>query len=117
MQDKGERVAEAEAVLAAFKAELVVGLACDRPASGDRQRGQAGAASGEWAAQLLDEDVSEFFPDELALVLNCSRAAATQLWEHSTPLRRRLHNLRCSPLWRWAKTSASALTCHGWSGR
>ena len=77
-------------MLAAFKAELVVGLAADRPASGDRQRGQTGAASGEWAAQLLDEDVSEFFPDELALVLNCSRTAATQQWERSTTLRRRL---------------------------
>ena len=85
-----QRVEEAEAVLAAFKAELVVGLATDRPASDDRQRGQVGAASGEWAAQLLDEDVSEFFPDELALVLNCSRTAATQLWERSTTLRRRL---------------------------
>jgi hypothetical protein len=85
-----QRVAEAEAVLAAFKAELIVALATDRPASGDRRRGQTGAASGEWAAQLLDADVSEFFPDELALVLNCSRAAATQLWERSTTLLRRL---------------------------
>jgi len=76
-----QRVEQAEAVLAAFKAELVVGLAADRPAGGDRRRGQTGAASGEWAAQLLDADVSEFFPDELALVLNCSRAGATQLWE------------------------------------
>jgi hypothetical protein len=41
-----QRVAEAEAVLAAFKAELVVGLAVDRPASDDRRRGQRGAASG-----------------------------------------------------------------------
>jgi hypothetical protein len=85
-----QRIEEAEAVLAAFKAELVVGLAEDRPASGDRQRGQVGAASGQWAAQQLDEDVSEFFADELALVLNCSRAAATQLWERSTTLLRRL---------------------------
>ena len=61
-----QRVEQVEAVLAAFKAELVVGLAVDRPASDDRRRGQVGAASGEWAAQLLDEDVSEFFPDELA---------------------------------------------------
>ena len=42
-----------------------------RPAGdGDRRRGQPGAASGEWAAELLDAGVSEFFPDELALVLN-----------------------------------------------
>ena len=67
-----------------------MGLATDRPACDDRQRGQVGAASGEWAAQLLDEDVSEFFPDELALILNCSRAAATQLWERSTTLLQRL---------------------------
>ena len=85
-----QRVAQAKSVLAAYEAELVVGLASDRPASGDRRRGQVGAASGEWAAQLLDEDVSEFFADELALILNCSRARATQQWEWSTTLRRRL---------------------------
>ncbi len=85
-----QRIEQAESALAAFKAELVVGLATDRPASGDRRCGQVGAASGEWAAQQLDEDVSEFFADELALVLNCSRAAATQLWERSTTLLRRL---------------------------
>jgi hypothetical protein len=85
-----QRVEEAEAALAAFKAELLVGLAADRPAADDRQRGQVGAASGEWAAQLLDEGVSEFFPDELALIMNCSRTAATQLWERATTLLRRL---------------------------
>ncbi len=85
-----ELVAVAEAQLAAFKAELVVGLATDRPARDDRQRGEVGAASGEWAAQLLDEGVSEFFPDELALILNCSRAAATQLWERAATLLQRL---------------------------
>jgi hypothetical protein len=85
-----QRVEEAESVIAAFKAELVVGLAADRPASDDRQRGQVGAASGEWAAELLDEDVSEFFPDELAQILNCSRAGATQQWERSTTLLNRL---------------------------
>jgi hypothetical protein len=85
-----QRVQEAESVLAGYKAELVVGLAGDRPASDDRQRSQPGAASGEWAAALLDEDVSEFFTDELAVILNCSRAGATQLWEWATTLRRRL---------------------------
>jgi Domain of unknown function (DUF222) len=83
-------VTEAEGQLAAFKAELVVGLAADRPATDDRRTGQPGAASGEWAAQQMDESVSEFFPDELALILNCSRAEATQLWERSSTLRSRL---------------------------
>ena len=100
-----ELVAEAEAQLAAFKAELVAGLATDRPARDDRQRGEVGAASGEWAAQLLDEGVSEFFPDELALILNCSRAAATQLWERS---RRCCSGCRRpGPRWRTG----------GWTGR
>ena len=83
-------VERAESALAAFKAELVVGLAEDRPARDDRTRGQVGAASKAWAAGQLDEDTSEFFADELALTLNCSRTAATGLWEQSTTLLRRL---------------------------
>src|SRR3954470_5993462 len=85
-----QRVQEAEAMLAGYKAELVVGLAADRPATVDRRRGQVGAASEEWADDVLDEDVSEFFADELAMVLNCSRTAATLQWEHSTTLLKRL---------------------------
>ena len=85
-----QRIAEIEAQLAAFKAELVVGLAADRPASHDRRSGRPGAASGEWAAELLDASVSEFFPDELALILNCSRADATVLWERCSTLLLRL---------------------------
>src|SRR3954466_999793 len=85
-----QRVQQVESVLAAYKAELVVGLAADRPATVDRRRGQTGAASERWADDLLDEDVSEFFADELAMILNCSRTAATQLWEQCTTLRRRL---------------------------
>jgi hypothetical protein len=84
------RVQEAKSMLAAFEAELVVGLAQDRPATVDRRRGQVGAASEEWADDQLDEDVSEFFADELAMIVNCSRTAATQQWEHATTLCRRL---------------------------
>jgi Domain of unknown function (DUF222) len=84
------RVEQVEAELAAFKAELIVGLAEQRPAWADRRAGQPGAASGEWAAELLDGEVSEFFPDELALVLHCSRAAATRRWEAAATLVRRL---------------------------
>lgn len=84
-----QRVEQAKSVLAAYETELVVGLAWDRPSRDDR-RGQPGAAAGEWAGDVLDEDVSEFFADELALVLNCSRTAATLLWETSATLLRRL---------------------------
>jgi len=85
-----QRVQQAESMLAGYKAELVAGLAADRPATVDRRRGQTGAASEQWADDLLDEDVSEFYADELAMILNCSRTAATLQWEHSTTLRRRL---------------------------
>ena len=70
-------------MLAAYKAELVVGLAADRPASGGpAARAGGGGVGGVGGDELLDEDVSEFFADELALILNCSRTAATQQWEH-----------------------------------
>src|SRR3954469_7923116 len=84
-----QRVQQAKSVLAAYEVELVVGLAADRPSRDDR-RGRVGVAAEDWATDQLDEDVSEFFADELALVLNCSRTAATQLWETSTTLRKRL---------------------------
>ena len=85
-----ELVAEAEAQLAAFKAELVVGLAADRPASDDRRAGSRGRRRGSGPASCWTTSVSEFFPDELALILNCSRAEATQLWERCSTLRLRL---------------------------
>src|SRR3954453_15205665 len=85
-----QRLQQAEAMIAAYKAELVVGLATDRPATVDRRRGQTGAASEQWADDVLDEDVSEFYADELAMILNFSRTAATNLWEQSTTLRKRL---------------------------
>src|SRR4051794_18622881 len=85
-----QRVLEAEAMLAGYRVELVVGLAADRPAAVDRRRGQVGAASERWADDVLDEDVSEFYADELAMILNCSRTAATLQWEQSTTLRTRL---------------------------
>ncbi|WP_324273336.1 HNH endonuclease signature motif containing protein [Blastococcus brunescens] len=114
-----QRVVEAEAALAAYRAELVVGLAAHRPAGGDRQQGEAGAASGEWAAQPLDEDVSEFFPDELALILTCSRTAATQSWEVSTTLLRRLPATWAAladGVLDWPRARAIALEL-GWPGR
>jgi hypothetical protein len=65
-----QRVQQLEASLAAYEVELVAAFAADRPASLDRQPGEPGAAAaGDDAAP---EGVSEFFPDELALTLNCA---------------------------------------------
>ncbi|MGZ4509110.1 MAG: DUF222 domain-containing protein [Blastococcus sp.] len=88
-----QRVIRAEGALAAYKAELVAAMARDSASADDRPSGQPGAASPVWARDPADDplpEASEFFPDELALVLNCSRAAATTLAEVSTTLTERL---------------------------
>ena len=87
------RIVEVEAALAAYKVELVAGLAARRPDSLDRQVGQPGAASPDWlpgAENPPAAGVSEFFADELAVILNCSRTAATVLADHAGMLVDRL---------------------------
>jgi hypothetical protein len=88
-----QRIAHAESRLAAYRVELVAGFAADRTDADDPRPGSVGAASPEWAPDRDDDrlpGVSEFFPDELALVLNCSRAEATALAELALTLVERL---------------------------
>jgi hypothetical protein len=88
-----QRIAHAESQLAAYKVELVAGFAADRTDGDDRRPGSPGSASPEWAPASADDrlpGISEFFPDELALVLNCSRAEATTLAETALSLVERL---------------------------
>ncbi|SDF09055.1 protein of unknown function [Blastococcus aurantiacus] len=102
-----ERVVEVEARLAAYKAELVVSLARDRGRHDDPRPGTVGAPSPRWAREEVDEplpEVSEFFADELALVLNCSRTGATVLAEHAHTLVERLPST-------WAALADGALDC------
>jgi hypothetical protein len=84
------RVVQVEAALAAYKAELVTAFAALRPDTTDRRPGQPGAAALDPAAGELRPGISEFFADELALVLGCSRAGATTLAEVSGTLVERL---------------------------
>src|SRR3954463_13180773 len=112
-----QRVQQVESVLAAYKAELVVGLGEDRPATVDRRRGQVGSASEQWADDVLDEDVSEFYADELAMILNCSRTAATLQWEQSTTLRRRLPAPRAAAGDGRGGGAGRRCRTAGWSGR
>jgi hypothetical protein len=84
-----QRVDQVEGRLAAYRAELVAELAARRPDSQDRQIGEPGAASPDWVPGSGREPaigVSEFFADELALILNCSRTAATKLADSSVLL-------------------------------
>jgi hypothetical protein len=88
-----QRVQQMEARLAAYTAELVTELAARRPDSLDRQVGEPGAAAPEWlpgAGREAVTGVSEFFADELALILNCSRTAATKLADSAALLIERL---------------------------
>ncbi|SDO71728.1 HNH endonuclease signature motif containing protein [Geodermatophilus sp. DSM 45219] len=85
-----ERVQRVKAELAAYEVELVAAFAADRPDTLDRQPGQRGAAAGAGDGSVpgpgAPAGVSEFFADELALVLNCSRTAASVLAEHASTL-------------------------------
>jgi hypothetical protein len=79
-----QRCEQVEAVVAAYKAERIIELAARRSASADPHPGAAGAAAER--DERLPEGVSEFFPDELAMILNCSRTRATVLAETSQTL-------------------------------
>jgi hypothetical protein len=88
-----QRIAVAEGALAAYKAEIVTRRARLSSSADDRRAGTAGAASPHWATAPEDDplpEVSEFFPEELALTLNCSRAAALSLGDVSVTLVERL---------------------------
>ncbi|MGY1834861.1 DUF222 domain-containing protein [Blastococcus sp. SYSU DS0510] len=78
------QIVAAEARLAALRVELVMDLAAARPAPADPLPG------GERAGAVGPAGVSEFVPDELAAVHNCSRAAAVTLLEHAEVLTARL---------------------------
>ncbi|WP_164704474.1 HNH endonuclease signature motif containing protein [Blastococcus litoris] len=77
----GEKAAELQrlqarkAMDAAYEAELVMGLAADRPDTDDPPPGHPGARRRGAGSPV--PGTSEFLPDELALVLNCSRTFAT----------------------------------------
>src|SRR3712207_682928 len=74
-----QRLQVRKAMDAAYEADLVLGLADDTPDTLDPPPGQPGAKTGSWAADTELPGVSEFFPAELALVLNCGRGTASHL--------------------------------------
>lgn len=74
-----QRVVAARAMAAAYEAELVLGLADDTPDTLDPPPGHPGAREGSWAPDTELPGVSEFFPAELAVVLNCGRGTAAHL--------------------------------------
>ena len=76
------RVAAAESRLWAYRLEIVAELAGRRRDDGDRKPGRPGAAVPGWCrASWVLAGCSEFLPDEVAMILNCSRAEATRVCE------------------------------------
>ena len=68
------RVQARKAMEAAYEAELVMALAAARPDADDPPPGHPGARRRGAGSPV--PGTSEFLPDELALVLNCSRTFA-----------------------------------------
>jgi hypothetical protein len=83
-------VSVGEAKLAAYRAALVAALAARRPVETDLTADQPGHAVAGWLPDREPVGVSEFFADELAVVLATSRTAATVLAERSLVLVREL---------------------------
>jgi len=84
-----ERITRVEAQLAAYKVEIVAASARESAAADDPRPGRPGDSGPEADDERLD-GVGEFFSDELALTLRCSRTAATTLAEVSLTLTERL---------------------------
>ncbi|MGY1689762.1 DUF222 domain-containing protein [Geodermatophilus sp. SYSU D01105] len=114
-----QRLQQLKAMLAAYELDLIAGLAADRPDTYDRKPGQPGAAAGERGGPGRPEGVSEFFADELALVLNTSRAAASTLIDQAAALTEVLPATRAALAegrldWPRARAIAAEL---GWKAR
>jgi hypothetical protein len=76
------RVNIADSRLWAYRLEMVAELAERRRDDRDRAADQPGAAGVGWCrTSWVLAGFSEFLPDEVALIMNCSRAEATRLTE------------------------------------
>ncbi len=73
------RLQARKAMDAAYEAELVLGLADDTPDTLDPPADHPGMRKVSWAPEPELPGVSEFFPSELAMVLNCGRGTASHL--------------------------------------
>src|SRR5918993_2898429 len=85
-----QRVQARKAMEAAYEAKLILGLADDSPDDDDPPPGTPGARARSWKPDPELPGVSEFFPAELAMILNCGRLSASQrahrAWTYRTHL-------------------------------
>ena len=91
LAEEMRRANVADSRLWAYRVELIAQLAARRRDDRDRAPGQPGAAASGWATpSAVLEGISEFFPDELSMIVNCSRPQATRLAEVALTLAHRL---------------------------
>jgi hypothetical protein len=109
----------AESRLWAYRLEMVAQLAVRRRADRDRAPGQPGAAVPGWTTvSWVLEGFSEFLPDEVALIMNCSRAEATRLTEAALILVHRMPDTWAALAdgvlnWPRARAMAQEIVRHG----
>ncbi|MCV2488325.1 hypothetical protein OF117_03035 [Geodermatophilus sp. YIM 151500] len=85
-----QRVQAEKASIAAYEAELVLGLADDAPDTLDPPPDHPGARRGSRAPDAELPGVSEFFVPELAVVLGCGRGTAAHLAHRARAYRENL---------------------------
>jgi hypothetical protein len=83
-------IADVRSQLAAYEAGVVAELARRRPVHTDLTEDEPGHGVAGWTPDRVPVGVSEFFADELALVMRTSQAAAVALAERSLALVREL---------------------------
>jgi hypothetical protein len=89
-----QRIQAEKAARAAYEAELICGLADDTPDVADPPPDHPGARGRGWAPDTELPGVSEFFPAELSILLNCGRLSAARLahrawvWREQLPATR-----------------------------
>jgi Domain of unknown function (DUF222) len=85
-----ERVQARRARDAAYEAELIMGLAQQRPATDDPAPGSSGGRRPGWAVDEAYGGVSEFFTAELSAVLNLGRGTAAYRYRRAHTWLRKL---------------------------
>jgi hypothetical protein len=104
-----QRLQARRAADAAYEAELIVGMAALTPDLLDPSPEHPGARSRGWAPDTDLPGVSEFFPAELAVVLNCGRGTAAHRARRAWTFREGLPATwaRCAP----ARSTSAGRTC------
>src|SRR4051812_9062243 len=119
LADELRRVAVVEGGLWAYRLEIIAELAARRRDDRDRRPDQPGAAVAGWCRpSWVLEGYSEFLPDEVAMIQDCSRGEATRLTEAALVLCHRMRDTWAALAdgeltWSRARAIAAEIVRHG----